>query len=239
MFKIENHTLTQLPPTTYPGTPLPIQITLRGQSHQKIRIPEHAPSVEPLVETARQTPPLNIVPHYRRLVGNIKPSSKPPTFADTKEDFIAASDGTVLEGKGGAAATIHSNTTRGILQTIIPVDCHRSHITSYRTELLGILATIILTHALLNQTGEKFTHITGTIYCDNKAAVNQYQHLSGTIPPSIRWDNANDADVLQELRHWKGKIPTGITIKWIKAHQAKPTSRPARLNHVVDRLAAE
>ena len=34
-FRIENHTLTQLPPTTYPKLPLPIQITSIGRSHQR------------------------------------------------------------------------------------------------------------------------------------------------------------------------------------------------------------
>ena len=58
MYKIDHHTLVQLPPTTYPKHPLPIQITSYGQRYQRIRIPEHAAKLE----TAQQGHLLNIAP---------------------------------------------------------------------------------------------------------------------------------------------------------------------------------
>ena len=64
MYKIERHTLAQLPPTTYPKHPLPIQITSYGHRYQRIRIPEHMPLTELLIETTQQGHPLNITPPY-------------------------------------------------------------------------------------------------------------------------------------------------------------------------------
>ena len=109
--------------------------------------------------------------------------------------------------------------------------------TSYRTELLGILATLILTASILQKDGTSWENLTGYIYCDNHAAVNQFNKLEGNLPYSIKQANTNDADVLQELRHWKSILPIGIQTKWVKAHQSNLTSRPARLNNVVDKLA--
>ena len=135
-------------PTTYPHNPLPIQVTAFGQAHQRVRIPHHSPPHDNTVQETQQHP---LATSYQRLAGNILPTNKPPRFKRTGEDFIAATDGTVKDGRGGAAVIIHSNKTKGILQSVVPVDGHPSQITSYRTELMGILTALILTTTILQQ----------------------------------------------------------------------------------------
>ena len=141
------------------------------------------------------------------------PTAKPPSFRRTGDDLIAATDGTVKDGRGGAAVVIHSNETPGILHSVLPVDGHPTHTTSYRTELAGILAALIIINMILQKQRGDFSQLQGTIHCDNKAAVNQYNALEGDLPYSIKQANSTDSDILQELRYWKRKIPSGISAK--------------------------
>ena len=56
------------------------------------------------------------------------------------------------------------------------------------------------------------------------------------MPFSFTKAKKSDADILQELRHWKARLPIEITAMWVKAHQLKPKTRKARLNNVADQL---
>ena len=55
---------------------------------------------------------------------------------------------------------------------------------------------------------------------------------------SIATANMADADVLQEIRYWKHSLPIPIAANWVKSHQDECTTREARLNRIVDRLAS-
>ena len=110
--------------------------------------------------------------------------------------------------------------------------------TSYSTEISGILGAIVAVHHLLSVSGIMWRSLTGTLWCNNKAAVNKYNELNDDLPFSLTEANESDADVLQEIRHWKSKMLVKITAQWVKAHQHNPTTREARLNNVVDRLAS-
>ena len=122
--------------------------------------------------------PLQDVPEeYQRLLGNLRPTLTIPKFVDQAGDFIAATDGTVKNGRGGAAVLVHSNNNNGTLQAVVPVDGTNESTTSYRAELAGILTVLLITHFILNGQGK--TALSGDIYCDNEAAVNTYNKLSG------------------------------------------------------------
>lgn len=208
---------------------LPIQVTRLGNRYQKVRIPPHAPDATHTSEETQQIPAA-----YHRLIGQTRPTAKIPQLQNLKEDFTAASDGTVRQGRGGAAVSIHSNHTKGTLQSVIPVDGTPASTTSYRAELAEILAVLLITHFTLK--GGSLTELSGNIYCDNEAAVKIYNSLEGTTPASIGQATTTDADMIQELWHWKGRLPAGIRATWVKSHQKECKDRPARLNRVVDLL---
>ena len=157
-------------------------------------------------------------------------------WSEVPNNIKIATDGTVKNGRGGALYSIHSGSTPGTLQSVIPVDSNPEFTTLYRTELFGILGAIIAVCHLLSISGNTWRSITGALWCNNKAAVNKYNKLSNDLPFSLTEANESDADVLQELCHWKKRMPVEITAQWVKAHQHKPTSREARPNNVVERL---
>ena len=59
---------------------------------------------------------------YHRLSGETYPTVTAPKFTDLDGDMIIATDGTLKEGKGGAAYVINSLATPGILKAVLPVD---------------------------------------------------------------------------------------------------------------------
>ena len=56
-------------------------------------------------------------------------------------------------------------------------------------------------HQLSIAPGVTWKNITGSLWCDNKEAVKNYNELSNQLPFSVTKANELDADVLQELRH--------------------------------------
>ena len=99
----------------------------------------------------------------------------------------------------------------GTLQSVIPVDGNPEFSTWYRAELFGILGAIIAAHHLLSIYGDTWRSLTGTPWCNNKAAVSRYNNLRDDLPFSITEANELDSDVLQELCHWKNRMPVKIT----------------------------
>ena len=143
----------------------------------------------------------------------------------------------VKRGRGSAVYSIHSRSTPRTLQSVIHVDGNPKSTTLYRTEFFGILGAIVVVHHLLSVSGDMRRNLTGTLWCNNKAAVNKYNKLDDNLPFSLTEVKELDADVLQELQHWKSK-PVKIIARWVKVHQHNPTTREARLNNVVYRLAS-
>eukprot|EP00957_Ditylum_brightwellii_P193041 14698547-Ditylum_brightwellii.AAC.1 len=91
--------------------------------------------------------------------------------------------------------------------------------TSYQTELTGILSALYLLHVLLS-----YSHIPVTtkqaLHCNNTAAVSQ---VNIPVPPGIKHYIAADYDIVKEI---KVVMNSGINMhaEWVKAHQDNKTS---------------
>ena len=53
------------------------------------------------------------------------------------------------------------------------------------------------------------------------AAVNKFNETKGTQQFSIGEANYIDADVIQEIRTVKNKLPITIKVAWVRSHQEK------------------
>ena len=157
---------------------------------------------------------------------------------DIAGDLVIATNGTLKNGKGGAACTLHTTVEPGTLKAVIPVDGRPCQLSSYRTELLGILGALLILHGALRNHKGPLTHDSATLWCDNEAAVNKFNQLEGERHYSIATANMVDADALQEIRYWKHRLPIPISASWVKSHQKECLTREARLNRIVDRLAS-
>ena len=175
---------------------------------------------------------------YTRLRGNVMPTIHGPCFTDNEDDIIIATDGTVKLGSGGAAYSIHTTATPGSIRAVVPVDGSAVHLSSYRTELFGLLGALLLLYELLDLQRTGWERLSAVIWCDNEAAVNRFNVLEGRRHYSIASANHADADVIQELRWWKARMPIQVRAAWVKSHQHNCITREGRLNNVVDRLAA-
>ena len=84
-------------------------------------------------------------------------------WTDAENDLDIATDRTIKDKRGGAAFTLHSRTTPGTLQSVIPVNSGPRRTTLYRTELFGILGPVMTLHHLLTATGTAWENLTGKI----------------------------------------------------------------------------
>ena len=134
-----------------------------------------------------------------RLRGKLYPTPTPLVWADAANDMEIATEGPVKNGCGGAAFFIHSRSTPGTLQSVIPIAGDPRSTTSYQTELFGILGTIIFTHQLLTASGTTWMNLTSTLWCNNVTAVNNYNELKGQLLFYLKEANKTVTDVLQEL----------------------------------------
>ena len=80
--------------------------------------------------------------------------------------------------------------------------------------------------------------MSAVLWCDNEVEVNRFNMFEGCKHFSIDGANHCDTDVLHKLRCVKAQLPIDSQVRWVKSHQAQCLTREARLNRVVDRLAA-
>ena len=83
----------------------------------------------------------SVVNAYCRLQGDKLPMATAPQFSDREGDIVIATDGTLREGRGGAVHMINSVRTPGTMKSVMLVDGTR--LTSYQTELMGILGALL------------------------------------------------------------------------------------------------
>ena len=137
---------------------------------------------------------------FWRLKGELYPMVTIPDFQDKTGNIVIVTDGTLKNGRGGAAYIVTSTDTPGTVKAVLPVDCGGCQMTSYRTELFGILGALLTLRELLQTQDNNWKHLTGTLWCDNKGAVTKFNDLEDETPFSLTIVNQTDADVLQELR---------------------------------------
>ena len=109
-------------------------------------------------------------------------------------------DGTVKNGKGGATYSLHTTENPGSVRTVLPVDGLPIQISSYCTELVGILNVILLLNRILQKEATQWQRLTVVLWCNNEAAVNRFNTLEGCKHFAIASTNQGDADVLHELQ---------------------------------------
>lgn len=204
----------------------PLQVTTRRGTQLVVRDPgsgQYSPGV--------------IIDEYDRIKGDLFPTVTSPEFEDEEEDIVIATDGSLKNGSGGAAYIINSIRTPGTLKSVLPVDGDRRQLTSYRTELFAMLGALLTLKGILLAQVRRWDKLSGTVWCDNKSAVDKFNRLEDEVPFSLTIANETDADVLQELRVLKSELPVSIQAAWVKSHQKTCTTREARLNTIADRLA--
>ena len=157
-----------------------------------------------------------------------------PAFTDQEGDIVIATDGTLKKGKGGVAYIINSANTPGTLKETLPVAGDGRQLTSYRTEIFGILGALLMLKELLQIQSTGWKHLTGTMWCDNKGAVQKFNDLEDETPFSLTIANQADADVLQKLRLVENELLVDVQAAWVKSHQEQCNTQEARLHNVVD-----
>jgi hypothetical protein len=148
------------------------------------------------------------------------------------ETLAACSDGSVADGTG-AHGWIFANDSTPVLQGAGPDDRHPDHMTSYRSELGGLLAVLYLIYRVCSyyeiQTGKLL------LYCDNKGALQNVFHSKGK--PGITPFMDTDSELVEAARLLVSSIPITIMAEWVKGHKTGPLETKHKLNHKADQLA--
>ena len=85
------------------------------------------------------------------------------------------------------------------MEASLPVNGAAEEMTSYRAELFGILALLLITATLMRSNRDAV--IRGTIFCDNEQAVKRVNEIRHKIyPHSIKKVVDEEHDVLHEIR---------------------------------------
>eukprot|EP00957_Ditylum_brightwellii_P103890 7914359-Ditylum_brightwellii.AAC.1 len=91
--------------------------------------------------------------------------------------------------------------------------------TSYRTELTGILSALYLLQALSKFMGTTPSGVP-PLFCNNISAVKR---TNAPKLPGVKAHVPPDFDLVQEIRTIKHNIPA-FTASWVKAHQDDGTA---------------
>eukprot|EP00957_Ditylum_brightwellii_P097392 7417936-Ditylum_brightwellii.AAC.1 len=203
------------PPAIQHYTCLPLQ---SSRLLKNLEQEQTAPTVELPTSFAAY---INQQPHHIKcLLGNLHADNVGPEYwiqAISDGIVIIAIDGSVAQKKGYFAVVFHTNNKSICFQG--PCDGNDSLMTSYRTELIGILSAMYLLHALIN-----FMTTTPScvpqLFCDNISAVRQ---TNAPILPGFKAHVSSDFDLIQEIGSMKQNIPSFNT-SWVKAHQDDNTA---------------
>jgi ribonuclease HI len=175
--------------------------------------------------------------HAQILVGNIPDLDLPANFDCTEPtDLIITTDGSVLFGVGYHSCLIVTKTEQFILQGGGPDDNSPTSMTSYRSELGGICAGLVVIGVLARSGRINLRSV--IMVCDNEAAVKRCnQKLTASIYPNTEYD----WDMLKTYHNlWEEScqdIP--IKVQWVKGHadrEGRETTRDKRLNILTDLL---
>eukprot|EP00957_Ditylum_brightwellii_P211683 15366463-Ditylum_brightwellii.AAC.1 len=158
--------------------------------------------------------------HIWHLLGNLQAEDADTAYwidALNNNTVTIATDRSVAENRGYFALIFHTEDRQLHFQG--PCDGHESLMTSYRSELTGMLSALYLLWALSQYTTTPLS-CKQQLFCDISAAVT---HTNYTIAPGIKAHIAAEYNLSQEICSVKEK---GIDLQthWVKAHQDDKTS---------------
>jgi hypothetical protein len=185
-----------------------------------------------------KVPPIldNTPEFYQRIIGPapVLPASTQLDLVHgiELETLLACSDGSVTNGTG-SHGWVFSNDTNPNLQGAGPDDGHPDYMTSYRSELGGLIAVLYIIHricAAYNIQSGKVQY-----YCDNKGVIQNVFHP--LCQPSITTFMETDSELVAAARALIDCIPITIIGSWVKGHQSDDKEPKYLLNNMADKLA--
>ena len=169
-------------------------------------------------------------------------ASKMEEIAEQIQDnnIIAASDGTVQDGKAAHAWCIAEKNGNVLCESSAPVDGDPTTMTSFRAEACGALAVISMINHICNlKQLKRNANNTIEIYVDNKETLQVMRQIEHTTT-SVKQDHI---DVAIQLHTASKESPMKIIGKYVKAHMDEEVEDEdeltieQRLNVRMDRLA--
>eukprot|EP00957_Ditylum_brightwellii_P022814 1721008-Ditylum_brightwellii.AAC.1 len=153
--------------------------------------------------------------HTKQLLGTLLVQDIDPKYwtqALNDGKVTVATDESVAEKKGYFAIIFHTADE----EICFEGTCDRvpQLISSYQTELTGILSVLYLICTLSSFTHNQITR-EQELLCDNLSAVHR---MSIDTPPGIRLHLATDFDMINEIMKEKENRPE-VKVSWVKAHQ--------------------
>jgi len=170
---------------------------------------------------------VNALPHYQRhtlgILG-IYHENLLQFLEDLPDsmNLIAGSDGSFreLEYQAAHAYTIRTANEVILLQGAGPTDGYP--MSSYRTELGGLLCVMISLNVLRQFLPHQTQRIMIEVFCDNKSAVDMISGQIEYLEPL-----AAEYDMISEIQSFKATLSTwyDITFTWIIGHQSRDTGQ--------------
>lgn len=177
-----------------------------------------------------------ILNRYQREIGRIRTNSTLNCVSGCHAHIVGVSDGSVKDGEGSAGYVLHTmGTDEKSLEASLPVDGSPETMSSYQTELAGILAMHLATKIITNRS--KDTDLSGEFYCDNLRAVERINEVDDSYPFSIKQATEKDHDLLNEIRRLRDGMKEKFPLRWVKGHVEHPTNVQEHLNRRADTLA--
>jgi hypothetical protein len=162
--------------------------------------------------------------HVQRIVGNIPPSQLPNKWdATTPVDTIVATYGSVLFSVGYHSWILALENEEIITSGGRPDDRASAYMTSYRSELGGIIAGLAAIDMLHRSGLVCIRHI--KFVCDNSAAIIATKR---TVTQSIFHRFESDYDLISTMKFLQGNWPRDydITYEWVKGQADRGNEEP-------------
>lgn len=175
---------------------------------------------------------------YQRLMGVVTANSTLNRLTKPHTNIVAVSDGSVKSGEGSAGYVIgDAEDDEQVVEGSLPVDGAPEDMNSYRTELAGILAILLVIKTLQGKSPQCSTTV--HIYCDNESAVHQVNQVRQDYryPYSVKTANQDEYDVLSSVKAVMKQIKHNVKVEWVEGHVANPRSLAEVYNNRADRLA--
>jgi hypothetical protein len=129
---------------------------------------------------------------------------------------VACSDGAYAKktATSSHAQVFASGLVCNIVATGVgPVDGHPALLSSYRSELSGILAALYIVFHICQHYNITMGQM--TLYCDNKGALrNSFCPIKEGITPYL----STDHDLIELVQHLLSLIPITIATEWVKGN---------------------